>query len=191
MVQQHRQHELHKMSPLHVDFFLQNLQNFIPLQKKHQDYENMKNNGVTMEFTLTELKLSVRPSTKSENYHYFEKLWCRERMHTCQDFLWKFNKRDVVSNLEAMQKMSNFYHEKGFDMLKLRCAFPNLDKILCAQTYWCKVLSPQRERQRFVGGKSAKNKVAGLALLLTRKTVFDDTRKSSNICLSKVGVDAN
>ena len=109
-----------------------------------------------MEFTLTELKFSVRPSTKPENYQYFENLWCRERMHTCQDFLWKYNKRDVVSNLEAMQKMSNFYHEKGFDMLKLRCAFPNLDKILCAQTYWCKVLSPQRERQRFVGGKSAK-----------------------------------
>ena len=43
-------------------------------------------------------------------------------------FKWYYNKY-VVPTLEAMQKMIEFYHNKGNDMLKLGCKLPNLADI--------------------------------------------------------------
>ena len=40
-----------------------------------------------------------------------------------------YNNKDVVPNLEAMQKMIEFYHQKEIDMLKLDCTLPNLANI--------------------------------------------------------------
>ena len=40
-----------------------------------------------------------------------------------------YNNNDVVPNLEAMQKMIEFYHQKKIDMLKLGCTLPNLANI--------------------------------------------------------------
>ena len=47
-------------------------------------------------------------------------------MTVLKDFLKWYNKKDVVPTLEAMQKMIQFYHNKGIDMLKLGCTLPNL-----------------------------------------------------------------
>ena len=40
-------------------------------------------------------------------------------MTSFRDFLQCYNNKDVVPTLEAMQKMIEFYHEKGIDMLKI------------------------------------------------------------------------
>ena len=40
-------------------------------------------------------------------------------MTTFQDFVRWYNIKDVVPTMEAMQKMMEFYHNKGIDMLKL------------------------------------------------------------------------
>ena len=50
-------------------------------------------------------------------------------MITFKDFLRWYNNKDVVPTLEAMQKMIEFYHDKGIDMLKLGCTLPNLANI--------------------------------------------------------------
>ena len=38
-------------------------------------------------------------------------------MSSIKDFLRWYNNRDVVPNLEAMQNMIAFYHDKDIDML--------------------------------------------------------------------------
>ena len=50
-------------------------------------------------------------------------------MTVFKDFLQWYNNKDVVPTLEAMQKMIQFYHNKGIDMLKLGCTLPNLANI--------------------------------------------------------------
>ena len=50
-------------------------------------------------------------------------------MITFKEFLRWYNNKDDVPTLEAMQKMIEFYHDKGIDMLKLGCTLPNLANI--------------------------------------------------------------
>ena len=50
-------------------------------------------------------------------------------MTAFKDFLQWYNNKDVVPTLEAMQKIIQFYHNKGIDMLKLGCTLPNLANI--------------------------------------------------------------
>ena len=50
-------------------------------------------------------------------------------MTTFRDFLRWYNNKDVVPTLDAMQKMIEFYHDKGIDMLNLGCTLPNLANI--------------------------------------------------------------
>ena len=50
-------------------------------------------------------------------------------MTTFRDFLQRYNNKDVVRTLEAMQKMIEVYHDKRIDMLKLGCTLPNIANI--------------------------------------------------------------
>ena len=50
-------------------------------------------------------------------------------MTTFRDFLQWYNDKDVVTSLDAMQKLIELYHDKGIDMLKLGCSLPHLAKI--------------------------------------------------------------
>ena len=43
-----------------------------------------------------------------------------------QRLLGWYNNKYVMPTLKAMQKMIDFYHDKGIDMLKLGCTLPNL-----------------------------------------------------------------
>ena len=46
-----------------------------------------------------------------------------------KDFSKWYNNKDVVPTPEAMQKMIQFYHNKGIDLLKLGCILRNLANI--------------------------------------------------------------
>ena len=50
-------------------------------------------------------------------------------MQFFSDFLKWYNNKSVVPTLGAMQKTSEFYHNKGIDMLKLGCTLTNLAKV--------------------------------------------------------------
>ena len=50
-------------------------------------------------------------------------------MQYFSDFLKCNDNKHVVATLEAMQKMIEFYHNRGIDMLKLGCTPPNLANI--------------------------------------------------------------
>ena len=71
------------------------------------------------------------PPTGLDNYNYLQETWNKNGMTVTKDFLKWYNNKDVVPTLEeAMQKMIQFYHNKGRDMLKLGCTLPNL-AIIC------------------------------------------------------------
>ena len=56
-------------------------------------------------------------------------------METFQDFLNWCNKKQVVLTLEALQKVMQFYHQKGIGMLKLGFTLANLaNPILLSST---------------------------------------------------------
>ena len=71
---------------------------------------------------------SVLP-TGFENYSYLENIWGQHGMITFEDFLRWYNNNYIVPTLEAMQKLIEFYRDKGIDMLKLVCTLPNLANI--------------------------------------------------------------
>ena len=56
-------------------------------------------------------------------------IWEQHSKITFKDILRWYNNKDVVPTLEAKQKMIEFYHDKGLEMLKLGCTLPNLARL--------------------------------------------------------------
>ena len=109
-----------------------------------------------------------------------------------KDFLQWYNNKDVVPTLEAMQKMIQFYHNKGIDMLKLGCTLPNLANI-CLHRSTNYKFYPFCESDKDLCEKIREDMTSGPSIVFTRKAVVDETfiRDSSNICKSIVGIDAS
>ena len=113
-------------------------------------------------------------------------------MQYFSDFLKWYNNKDVVPTPEAMQKMIEFYHNKGIDMLKLGCTLPNLANI-CLHKSTDSKFYPFTESDKDLLEKIREDMVGGPSIVFTRKAVVDETfiRKSSNLCKSIVGIDAS
>ena len=113
-------------------------------------------------------------------------------MSLFKDFLRWYNNEDVVPTLEAMQKLIAFDHDKNVDMLKLGCTLPNLAKI-CLRKSTDANFYPFTEGDEDLLGKIREDVVCGPSIVFTRKAVVDETfiRKSTNICISFVGIDAS
>ena len=109
-----------------------------------------------------------------------------------KDFLQWYNNKDVVPTLEAMQKMIQFYHNKGIDMVKLGCTLPNLANI-CQHKSTNYKFYPFCESDKDLCEKIREDMTGGPSIVFTRKAVVDETyiRKSSNVCKSIVGIDAS
>ena len=90
-----------------------------------------------------------------------------------------------------MQKMIEFYHNKGIDMLKLGCTLPNLANIWLHKSTDSKFY-PFTESDKDLLEKTREDMVGGPSIVSTRKAVVDETfiRKSSNLCKSIGGIDA-
>ena len=113
-------------------------------------------------------------------------------MQNFSDFLKWYNNKDVVPTLEAMQKMIEFYHNKGIDMLKLGCTLPNLANI-CLHKSTDSKFYPFTESDKDLLEKIREDMVGGPSIVFTRKALVDETfiRKSSNLCKTIVGIDAS
>ena len=113
-------------------------------------------------------------------------------MQKFSDFLKWYNNKDVVPTLEGMQKMIEFYHNKGIDMLKLGCTLPNLANV-CLHKSKDSKFYPFTESDKDLLEKIREDVVGGPSIVFTRKAVVDETfiRKSSNLCKSIVGIDAS
>ena len=109
--------------------FFSKLRNNNPLDKDFIDYEKLRKSGFDEQQALKELQIKTVPSSGLDNYNYLQETWKKNGMTVFRDFLKWYNNRDVVPTLEAMQKMIQFYHNKGIDILKLGCTLQNLANI--------------------------------------------------------------
>ena len=107
-------------------FFFSKLRNHNPLEKDFNDYQKLVNGGFDQQSALKKFRIQSVPPTGFENYSYLKNIWEQLCMIIFKEFLQWYNNKDVVPTLEAMQKMIEFYHDKGIDMLKLGSTLPNL-----------------------------------------------------------------
>ena len=179
-----------ELSP--YDAFYSKLRSCNPLEAEYTDYVILLKSGLTTEQANIKPKLSKTTPTVIENYQYLQKLWKQEQMSSIKDFLRWYNNKVVVPTLEAMQKKIDFYHDKDIDMLKLGCTLSNLANVCLHKSTDAKFY-PFTEGDEDLLKKIEGDVVCGLSSVFTRKIVPNETfnRKSTNVCKSFVGIDAN
>ena len=101
------------------DSFFSILRKSNPLEKDYNDFHNLVNSGLTTEQAVAELRMDRIPPTGAENCSYLQSVWKNNNMQYFSDFLKWYNNKNVVPTLEAIQKLIEFYHDKGFDMINL------------------------------------------------------------------------
>ena len=113
-------------------------------------------------------------------------------MTTFRNSLQWYNNKDVVPTLDAMQKMIEFYYDKGIHMLKLCCTLPILAKI-CLYKITDYKFYPFFSNESGLLEKIQEDMTGGSSIVFTRKAVANETfiRKSNNLCKSIVGIDAS
>ena len=88
-------------------------------------------------------------------------------MCTFSDFLHWCNKKDVAPTLRTLQKMVDFYHKKGIDMLEFGCTLPNLANIWLHQSTTEKCYA-FIESDRNLVEKLREDMIEGPSLVFTR-----------------------
>ena len=97
--------------------FFSILPNKNPLENDYDDFQNLVNSSLTSEQAVGKLRMDGKPPTGAENYSDLQSVWENNNMQFFSDLLKWYNNKDVVPTLEAMQKMLEFYHNKGIDEL--------------------------------------------------------------------------
>ena len=174
------------------DSFFSVFRNSNPLEKDYNYFQNLVNSGLTTEQTLAKLRMDRIPPTGAENFLYLQSMWEINNMEYISDFLKWYNNKDVVPTLEAMQKMIEFHHNKGIDMLKLGCTLQNF-ALICLHNSTDTKFYPFTESDKDLLEKIREDVVGGPSNVFTREAVVDETfiRKPSNLCKSYVGIDAS
>ena len=113
-------------------------------------------------------------------------------MQSFADFLKWSNNKDVVPRLEVLQKMIEFYHSKGIDMLKFGSTQLNSANIRSTKSTDSKFY-PFTETDKELLEERQQDMVGGPSIVSTRKTLVVESfiRKSTNLCKFFVGIDAS
>ena len=135
----------------------------------------------------SKLKMKQPPATGQETYQYLTIVWQQGNKCTFKDLLRRYNNKEVVPTLEAMQKMVGFYHNKRIDMLKLGRTLTNFEKF-CLHKSTNATFFPFTETD-----KIGEDMVGGPSIVFTGKAVVDETffRDSTNWCKYIVGIDCS
>ena len=160
--------------------------------KDFNDYQKLVNGGLDQQSALKKLRIQLVPSTGFENYSYLKNIWEQYSKIIFKDFLQWYNNKDVFPTLEAMQKMIEFYHDKGIDMLNFGCTLPNVANI-CLHKSTNHKFYPFFEGDKDLCEKFREDMTGGPSIVFTRKPVVNQNyiRKSSNNCKTIVGIDAS
>ena len=142
----------------------------------------LRKSGLDEQQTLKKLQIKNVPPSGLDNYNYLQETWKKNGMTVFKDFLKWYNNKDVVQTLEAMQKMIQFYYNKGIYMLKLGCTLPNLANI-CLHKSTNYKFYPFCESDKDLCEKIREDMTGGPSIVFTRKAVVDETyiRNSSKI----------
>ena len=157
------------------------LRNSKPLEREYNDFQNLVSSGLTLKQAVANLRKDRKSPT--EIFSYLQSVWEVNNMQNFSDFRKWCNNEDVIPTLEAMQKMIEFYHNKGIDMLKLGYTLPNLAKI-CLHKLTDSKFYPFAESDKNLLEKVREDTVGGLSIVFTREAAVDEIfiRKSSNVC---------
>ena len=109
--------------------FFSKFRNNNSLDKDFTDYEKLRKSGLDEKQALKKLQVRTVAPSRLDNYNYLRETWKKNGITVFKDFLQWYNKEDVVPTMGAMQKLIQFYHNKGIDMLKLGCTLKNLANI--------------------------------------------------------------
>ena len=128
-----------------------------------------------------------------EEYAYCRRVWSETGMTTMRDFLIWYNNRDVQPFVEAVEKMINFYRERGIDMLTDGISVPGL-----TLKYLMKSI-PNSTNFSLIHNKDAdlfqimkRNLVGGPSIVFTRYHEKGHTKiRGGKTCQKIVGYDAN
>ena len=168
------------------------LRNSNPLEKNYNDFRSLVSSGLTTEQAVAKSRMDRISPTGAENYSYLQSVWENNNIQYFSFFLKRYNNKDVVPTLEAMQKMIEFYHNKRIDMLKLGFTLLNLANI-CLHKSTNSKFCPFTESDKDLLEKIREDMVGGPSIVLTRKAAVDETfiRKSTSLCKSIFGIDAS
>jgi len=131
-----------------------------------------------------------------DEYARCQRLFKEKGMRTFADWLRYYNDLDVAPGLEALEKMRNFYTEKGIDMLKAAVSLPGVSihyLLRGAVERGAELYAPCKEEYEML--KEAV--VGGPSLFFTRYHEVGKTPIRSNrlieprLCKNIVGYDAN
>ena len=92
--------------------FVSKLRNNNLLDKDFPDYRKLRNTGLDEQEVLKMLQIKTVPPSGLDNYNYVQDTWKKNGMTMFKDFLKWYNNKEVVQNLEAMQKLIQLYHNK-------------------------------------------------------------------------------
>ena len=113
-------------------------------------------------------------------------------IRTFKNLLRLYSNKDVIPTLEATQKMVDFHHKRGIDLLRLGCTLPTLANICLHKSTIAKFYPITVSDEDFLG-KICDVMVVGPSIVFTQKALEGEslTRISTNLCKILVGNDAS
>ena len=162
--------------------FFSKLRNKKPLNKDFNDYEKLRLSELDKQQALKKLQIKTVPPSGLDNYDYLQETWNKNGMTVFKDFLKWYNNSDVVPSLEALQRLIQFYHSNGIDMLKFGCSLLNLANI-CLHKSTNYKFYPFCESDKDFCEILGEDMTSAPSIVFSRKAVVDETfvTNSSNI----------
>jgi hypothetical protein len=153
-----------------MEAFYSELKKVNVLSAEYARYQMLLDKGMTPDKALKSMKLEKIPNTGEENYVWLQKLWKDEGMKTFADLLVYYNNTDVRPGLLAIEKMRQFYQDKGVCLFKSTISLPGVARLLlfrCAEknkAYFALL----GERDRDLHYKISKGIVGGASTIYRR-----------------------
>ena len=150
------------------------------------DYGKLRKTGLDQQQALGKLQIKTIPPSGLDNYNYLQETWNKNGMTVFKDFL-KWYNNNIVPTLEAVEEMSQFYHNKRIDMLKLGSTFLKLANI-CLHNSTNYKFYPFCEKDKDLCEKIREDMTSGTSIMFIPKAVVDETfiRNSSNIYVNQL-----
>ena len=173
------------------DAFYSNLRSCNSFETKFRDNGNLLKNGLTTEQAAIKLTLSSPPPAGKENYQYLQHLWKQEQMNSFTSFLRRYNNKNVLPTLEAMQKVIDSYQDKDIHMIKPGCTLRDLANI-CVDNSTDTKFYPSTSGAKDFSEKLHESIVGGTCIVFARKAVNNElfNWKSTKLCKPFLGIDA-
>ena len=90
------------------------------LDVEHENYGKLLRQGLYSSTALKRLKMQTIPKSGIEIYKELQQTWVDEKWNTFRDFLIRYNNKEVVPTLQAIQSMMKLYHDQHIDIMKLK-----------------------------------------------------------------------